>query len=89
MDLQVTTIVWLVAGGIAGWLAAKILKRTLLGAVGDIAAGMLGGFVGASLWRLWSPPAAGIDEVKAVAAAAAGGVAIVVLWRVVRVLWKR
>lgn len=89
MDLQVTTVVWLVAGGLAGWLAAKILKRTLLGAVGDIAAGMLGGFVGGSLWALAYPPAGSIDDLKAVAAAAAGGVVIVVLWRVVRVLWKR
>jgi len=89
MDLQITTIVWLVAGGVAGWLAAKILKRTLLGAIGDIAAGMLGGFVGASLWTLWYPPAGAVDDVKAVAAAAAGGVAIVVVWRVVRAMWKR
>jgi uncharacterized membrane protein YeaQ/YmgE (transglycosylase-associated protein family) len=89
MDLHVTTIIWLVAGGLAGWLAAKILKRTFLGAAGDIAAGMLGGFVGASLWTLLSPPGATIDEIKAVAAAAAGGVAVVVVWRVLRALSRR
>ena len=89
MDLQITTIVWLVAGGVAGWFAAKILKRTLLGAVGDIAAGMLGGFVGASLWTLLSPPAGTSDEIKAVVAAAVGGVAVVVMWRVLRVLARR
>ena len=89
MDLHVTTIIWLVVGGLAGWLAAKILKRTFLGAAGDIAAGMLGGFVGASLWTLLSPPAATSDEIKAVVAAAVGGVAVVVMWRVLRALARR
>lgn len=89
MDLQLTTVIWLVAGGIAGWLAAKILKRTLLGAVGDIAAGMLGGWIGASLWTLHNASSGVLDDGKAVVAAAAGGVVIVVAWRVLRALWRR
>jgi uncharacterized membrane protein YeaQ/YmgE (transglycosylase-associated protein family) len=87
MEEQVTTFIWLAAGGIAGWMAGKILKRTFFGAVGDIVAGMAGGFAGAWLWtRFLYPPTDTIDQFKAVAAAAVGGIALVVLWRVVRAL---
>ena len=87
MEEQVTTIIWLAAGGIAGWMAGKILKRTFFGAVGDIVAGMAGGFAGAWLWTAFlHPPADTIDQFKAVVAAAIGGLALVVLWRVLRAL---
>jgi uncharacterized membrane protein YeaQ/YmgE (transglycosylase-associated protein family) len=68
-------------------LAGKIRKRTSFGAIVDIVAGMVGGFVGAWLWtKLLYPPTGTIDQFKAVVAAAVGGIVLVVLWRVFRAL---
>ena len=42
-----TLLVWLVIGGLAGFLAGRILgKEPPFGLVGDIALGILGGIVG-------------------------------------------
>jgi uncharacterized membrane protein YeaQ/YmgE (transglycosylase-associated protein family) len=81
---QITTIIALVVGGIAGWLAAKILKRTGFGLIGDIFVGMVGGYVGAWVWTFLHPPADAIDQLKMVAAAAVGGLVLLVLWRIAR-----
>ena len=44
MDLM-TLIVWLVIGGIAGWLAGQIMKGRSMGLVGDIIVGIVGAVV--------------------------------------------
>ncbi len=43
-------IVTLVIGAIAGWLAARVLKSTAFGLIGDIIVGVIGGYVGTWLW---------------------------------------
>ncbi len=40
-----TLIVWLVIGGIAGWLAGLIVKGYGFGLVGNIVVGILGAFI--------------------------------------------
>lgn len=86
MDAQVTTIVWLIVGGVAGWMAGKILKRTFWGAVGDVVVGVVGGFAGAWVWTHLNPPAGAVDQIKAIVAAAVGGIVLAVLWRVIRAM---
>ncbi|MBO0751817.1 MAG: GlsB/YeaQ/YmgE family stress response membrane protein [Bradyrhizobiaceae bacterium] len=87
MEEQAVAIIWLAVGGVAGWMAGKVLKRTLFGVIGDIVAGMAGGFGGAWLWtRFLYPPTDTIDQLKAVVVAAVGGIVLVVLWRVVHAL---
>jgi uncharacterized membrane protein YeaQ/YmgE (transglycosylase-associated protein family) len=39
-------IVWIIVGGVAGFLASKVLTGKGMGLVWDIAVGILGGFLG-------------------------------------------
>lgn len=39
-------ILWIILGGIAGWLASLIVRGTGLGILGDIVVGIIGGFLG-------------------------------------------
>jgi uncharacterized membrane protein YeaQ/YmgE (transglycosylase-associated protein family) len=81
---QGALIVSLIVGAIMGWLAARVLKRTWLGEVGDIVVGMAGGFIGSWVWGFLYPPAEGFDVIHTVAASAVGSLVLLVLWRVVR-----
>jgi uncharacterized membrane protein YeaQ/YmgE (transglycosylase-associated protein family) len=83
MDLQATTIIWLVVGAIVAWLAAKVLKRTGFGLVGDIIVGMIGGLAGGFIWN-FVHPADGFDLYRTVASPAVGAVVLLVLWRLAR-----
>lgn len=42
-------IVWIVVGGIAGFLAGKVITGKGLGLIGDIVVGIVGAFIGAWL----------------------------------------
>ncbi|HEX8997491.1 MAG TPA: GlsB/YeaQ/YmgE family stress response membrane protein [Ktedonobacterales bacterium] len=46
-------ILWLVLGGVAGWLASLIVRGTGLGLIGDIIVGIIGGFLGGFIVRLF------------------------------------
>ncbi len=82
---QVATIISLIVGAIAGWLAAKVLKRTGFGALGDLIVGMVGGFAGAWIWTFLHPPADGaFDLYHTLASSAVGGIVLLVLWRLAR-----
>ena len=50
MDIM-SIIVFLVVGIIAGWLAAKIVRGTGLGLIGDMIVGIVGAFIGGFLFR--------------------------------------
>ena len=53
MDLQ-QTIVFLVIGAIAGWLAGQILKGGGFGLLGNIIVGILGAVVGGWLFKMFN-----------------------------------
>ena len=44
MDVQ-ALIIWLIVGGIAGWLAGMVVKGGGYGLIGDIIVGIVGGFI--------------------------------------------
>ena len=44
MDIT-SLIIWLVVGGIAGWLAGMLVKGGGMGLIGDIVVGIIGGFI--------------------------------------------
>ena len=46
-------ILWLILGGIAGWLASLIVRGTGLGLIGDIVVGIIGGFIGGFIVSLF------------------------------------
>jgi uncharacterized membrane protein YeaQ/YmgE (transglycosylase-associated protein family) len=81
---QVATIISLIIGAIAGWVAAKVLKRTGFGVVGDVVVGTVGGFVGAWVWTFLHPPGDSFDLIQTVAASAVGAIVLLVLWRLAR-----
>ena len=54
MDAQ-SLIVWLIVGGIAGWLAGMVVKGGGYGLIGDIIVGIVGGLIAG-----WLLPQAGI-----------------------------
>jgi uncharacterized membrane protein YeaQ/YmgE (transglycosylase-associated protein family) len=83
MDLQATMIIWLVIGAIIAWLAAKVLKRTGFGLVGDIIVGMIGGLAGGFIWNSVHS-ADGFDLYHTIASPAVGAVVLLVLWRLAR-----
>jgi uncharacterized membrane protein YeaQ/YmgE (transglycosylase-associated protein family) len=48
-------IVWLVVGGLAGWLSEAVVKTSRFGVAGDVVLGVLGAFLGS-----WILPAYGL-----------------------------
>jgi len=44
MDVQ-SIIIWLIVGGIAGWLAGTVVKGGGFGLIGDIIVGIIGGLI--------------------------------------------
>jgi uncharacterized membrane protein YeaQ/YmgE (transglycosylase-associated protein family) len=54
MDAQ-SLIIWLVVGGIAGWLAGTVVKGGGFGLIGDIIVGIVGGLIAG-----WLLPQVGI-----------------------------
>jgi len=54
MDAQ-SLIIWLIVGGVAGWLAGMVVKGGGYGLIGDIVVGILGGLIAG-----WLLPQVGI-----------------------------
>ncbi len=54
MDAQ-SLIIWLIVGGVAGWLARMVVKSGGLGLIGDIVVGIFGGVIAG-----WLLPTVGI-----------------------------
>jgi uncharacterized membrane protein YeaQ/YmgE (transglycosylase-associated protein family) len=53
-------IIWLIVGGIAGWLAGMVVKGGGYGLIGDIVVGIIGGLIAGWLFpRLGIPIGAG------------------------------
>lgn len=78
-------IVTLVVGAIAGWLAARVLKKTGFGLIGDIIVGVLGGYIGTWLWEvLRLPLIGGPFIISAIITSTVGAIVLLVLLRLVR-----
>lgn len=52
-------IIWLIVGGIAGWIAGLIVQGSGFGIIGDIVVGIIGGFIGGWLLSLLHFPTLG------------------------------
>jgi uncharacterized membrane protein YeaQ/YmgE (transglycosylase-associated protein family) len=53
-------LVWIIVGGIAGWLASLVVQGAGMGIVGDIIVGVVGALIGGFLLSLLLPGAFGI-----------------------------
>lgn len=64
---MVSTIWYLIVGGLIGWIAGLILGRDIPGGViGNIVAGLIGSSVGGMIFKDFGPQLAGIAIVPAV-----------------------
>jgi uncharacterized membrane protein YeaQ/YmgE (transglycosylase-associated protein family) len=50
-----TLLVWIIVGGIAGWLASLVVQGTGLGVLGDIVVGIIGAVLGGFLLSILFP----------------------------------
>ena len=55
-----TLLVWMLVGGVAGWLASLVVRGTGLGLLGDIVVGILGAFLGGLVLALLRPGTLGV-----------------------------
>jgi uncharacterized membrane protein YeaQ/YmgE (transglycosylase-associated protein family) len=82
MDVQ-ALIIWLIVGGIAGWLAGMLVKGSGYGLIGDIVVGILGGLIAG-----WLLPQAGIvigsGIIAAIIDAFIGAVILLIALRLVK-----
>jgi uncharacterized membrane protein YeaQ/YmgE (transglycosylase-associated protein family) len=82
MDVQ-SLIIWLVVGGIAGWLAGMVVKGGGFGLIGDIIVGIIGGLIAG-----WLLPQLGIviggGLIGAVINALIGAVILLVILRLIK-----
>jgi uncharacterized membrane protein YeaQ/YmgE (transglycosylase-associated protein family) len=73
----------IIIGGIAGWLASKVVSGTGLGLIGDIVVGIIGAFIAAWLFpRLGIQLGTGI--IREIIDATIGAIILLVIVRLVR-----
>jgi uncharacterized membrane protein YeaQ/YmgE (transglycosylase-associated protein family) len=59
--MLINLLVWIIVGGIAGWLASLVVQGTGMGIVGDIIVGIVGALIGGFLLSLLLPGTFGIS----------------------------
>lgn len=75
-------LIWIVSGILAGWLAGLLVKGRGFGLIGDLVIGLLGGIIGGWLAGMFGLQA--VSWLGNVIMAALGGVALVLIVRVLR-----
>jgi uncharacterized membrane protein YeaQ/YmgE (transglycosylase-associated protein family) len=82
MDLQ-SIIIWLIVGGVAGWLAGMVVKGGGFGLIGDIIVGIIGALIAG-----WLLPQIGImiggGLIGAIINAFIGAVILLIILRLVK-----
>jgi len=82
IDLQ-SLIIWLIVGGIAGWLAGMVVRGGGFGLIGDIIVGIIGGLIAG-----WLLPQIGIviggGLIGAIINAFIGAVILLVIIRLIK-----
>ena len=58
--MLINLLVWIIVGGIAGWLASLVVQGTGMGVIGDIIVGVVGALIGGFLLSLLAPGVFGI-----------------------------
>jgi uncharacterized membrane protein YeaQ/YmgE (transglycosylase-associated protein family) len=74
-------LLWIIIGGIAGWLAGQIMKGSGYGLIGDIIVGMVGALIGG--WLLGSIIAIG-GLIGSIVLATLGAIILLFVLRLVR-----
>jgi uncharacterized membrane protein YeaQ/YmgE (transglycosylase-associated protein family) len=58
--MLINLLVWIIVGGIAGWLASVVVRGGGMGIVGDIIVGIVGALIGGFVVSLLLPGAFGL-----------------------------
>ncbi|MGD8402685.1 MAG: GlsB/YeaQ/YmgE family stress response membrane protein [Anaerolineales bacterium] len=75
-------LIWIITGIIAGWLAGMFVRGGGFGVIGDLIIGLIGGLLGGWLFGLMGVSAS--SWIGQVLVAAAGGVVLVLILRMLR-----
>src|SRR5258708_7464939 len=67
-----------------GGAAARVLKSTAFGLIGDIIVGVIGGYIGTWLWDVLRLPSVGGFPINAIVTSTAGAIVLLVLLRLIR-----
>jgi uncharacterized membrane protein YeaQ/YmgE (transglycosylase-associated protein family) len=59
--MLINLLVWVIVGGIAGWLASRLVRGGGMGIVGDVIVGIVGAFIGGFVLSLLLPGTFGIS----------------------------
>lgn len=79
-----SVITWIVVGGLAGWVASKIMKTDAeQGLIGNIVIGILGGLVGGFLVGMLGGEGFSGFNIWSFLVALLGAVVLLFLWRLV------
>lgn len=78
-------IIWLIMGGIAGWIAGLIVQGSGFGIIGDVVIGILGGFFGGWLLsKIGFPVIGGSAVISQLIEAVIGAVVLLLIIKLVR-----
>jgi uncharacterized membrane protein YeaQ/YmgE (transglycosylase-associated protein family) len=77
---QMGWLAWLIVGGIAGWLASRVM-RSQMGVMNDMLAGMLGALIGGFLFNLTDTSGSTGFSLWSVFAAFIGSIVLLALLR--------
>ncbi len=80
-SLLVSLVVWIVVGGVAGWLASSIVKGGGMGLVGDVVLGIVGAIVAGWLFPMLG---FGGGMIGAIFSAMLGAVLVLLVIRLVK-----
>ncbi|HWH37618.1 MAG TPA: GlsB/YeaQ/YmgE family stress response membrane protein [Candidatus Limnocylindrales bacterium] len=80
-------IIWIILGGVAGWLAGVLMGGTGLGTIGTIVLGIIGALVGGFVVQLLgfgNPLADGAEiSIAAIVTAVVGAIVVILIARLV------
>jgi uncharacterized membrane protein YeaQ/YmgE (transglycosylase-associated protein family) len=77
-------IIWLIVGGIAGWLAGMVVKGGGFGLIGDIIVGIVGSLIAGWLLPMINFPMIGGPFIGSVIDAFIGAVILLIILRLIK-----
>lgn len=79
-----TLLLWLIIGGVAGWIAGNVINGESFGLIGNISVGIVGALLGGFLFGLSSGATTSGNIVGSLLVATVGSILLLFLARLVR-----
>jgi uncharacterized membrane protein YeaQ/YmgE (transglycosylase-associated protein family) len=81
--ISVDLLIWLLIGGVAGWLAGVLTKGRGFGCIGNMIIGVIGSVIGGWLFSVTSLAPPGEGMVGSFVTALIGAVALIIVLRLI------